>query len=127
MYIFQWFTSMDFLGDIDHYIGLERGGLACACHEEDPVACQECRLSWQWVDGVAMEYLNWTTTTDRIEPQEGDCGRLTSNGWAENDCSDKFKYICERQVSFLCCINFFQWYVVFKFKCKRPFSASQTR
>lgn len=90
-------NSIRYLADIDHYIGLTRGESDCSCRPEDVNDCETCRLSWLWEDGTSMNYLNWTST-DTMEPQEGDCGRLTPTGWAENDCVDMFKYLCERKV-----------------------------
>ena len=39
-----------------------------------------------------MSWWNWQPE----EPNELTCGRLSTEGWAENDCDEELKYICER-------------------------------
>lgn len=86
-------------GDRDHYIGLKRGDMDCACAADDMAACEQCRLSWQWQDDKRMRFNKWVEEGDRIEPHaDGDCGRMTPIGWAERSCSAHFRYICKRQV-----------------------------
>lgn len=39
-----------------------------------------------------MSWWNW----QEDEPNEFSCGRITRVAWAENDCTDEIKYICQR-------------------------------
>ena len=39
--------------------------------------------------------MNWWNWQDE-EPNEFACGRLSRTAWAENDCLETIKYICQR-------------------------------
>ena len=56
--------------------------------------CERCRASWSWSDDTAMTWWNWQPR----EPGISECGRLTANGWAEYECSAKYRFICERGI-----------------------------
>ena len=47
-----------------------------------------------------MAWWNWQDE----EPNEYACGRISSDAWAENDCNEAIKYICQRgkQTVLLC-------------------------
>lgn len=92
--------SMDSYYDRDYYIGLKRGfnSNGCFCIADNAgTTCDQCRATWVWEDGAAMTYNIWRDG-ERIEPQEGDCARLSINGYAENDCRLKLKFICKNEV-----------------------------
>ena len=58
--------------------------------------CCLCRSRWGWADGTSVTYLNWQPT----EPTSGDlCARLRNNQWADRDCVEIFRYICERPLT----------------------------
>ena len=78
------------LGDM--HIGLSRSAAPCNCDGASFAACEACRASWSWYDGTAMNWWNW----QQEEPNEFACGRLSSDGWAENDCAEELRYICQR-------------------------------
>ena len=84
--------------DSDCYIGLNRDVRACTCRGFGTASCEACRASWSWDDGTAMNWWNW----QQEEPNEFACGRLSSDGWAENDCAEELRYICQRGKA--CCI-----------------------
>ena len=79
----------------DYWVGLKRGALLnCTC---DVIAdCIDCRESWLWDDGkpMARRYQHWRDGYN-MEPGPASCGRLTSTGWSDMDCSYKLKYICQ--------------------------------
>ena len=81
--------------DRDYYVGLYRNAAACTCRGTTAEQCHACRASWSWYDGTAMSWWNWQNE----EPNEFACGRLSGDGWAENDCGIELKYICQRGIS----------------------------
>ena len=83
--------------DGDAYVGLYRTGRVCSCRGFSDSACETCRASWRWDDGTAMSWWNWQDD----EPNEFTCGRISNDAWAENDCTEELRYICERGTS--CC------------------------
>ena len=78
----------------DCYVGLYRSATQCTCRGRDVrvAVCDACRASWRWYDGSPMDMMNW----EDEEPNELSCGRITSEGWAENNCAEELRYICER-------------------------------
>lgn len=76
----------------DCYIGIKRDQTMCSCRGISDAACDSCRASWNWFDGTAMSWWNWESE----EPNEFSCGRLSSEGWAENDCTDYIRYVCQK-------------------------------
>ena len=54
--------------------------------------CEACRATWSWNDGTEMSWWNWSPR----EPGISECGRLSEDGWAEYECSAKYRFICER-------------------------------
>ena len=76
----------------DYYVGLYRTTTACSCRGYSHTTCDTCRASWSWYDGSAMNWWNWQDE----EPNEFACGRISREGWAENECTEELKYICQR-------------------------------
>ena len=44
-----------------------------------------------------MSWWNWQDD----EPNEFACGRIATDAWAENDCTEQLRYICERGKFFI--------------------------
>ena len=84
----------------DCYIGLYRYAAACSCQGFTDSVCEACRASWSWYDGTEMSWWNWQDE----EPNQFACGRLSSDAWAENDCDDRIRYICQKGTSKLVCL-----------------------
>ena len=51
-----------------------------------------------------MSWWNWQDE----EPNEFACGHLSLDGWAENDCAEELRYICERgmDIELCACLSF---------------------
>ena len=78
----------------DCYIGPVRDAPYCNCAESPIDECHACRLTWSWYDrSEAMSWWNWQ---NRNEPNEFQCARVTSDGWASVDCLSELRYVCER-------------------------------
>ena len=76
----------------DCYVGLHREAHACSCRGFSNNTCEACRAEWDWFDETPMVWWNWKSD----EPSEHSCGRISTLGWAANDCSDELKYVCQR-------------------------------
>ena len=87
--------------DRDHrqrelWVGLRRVSEVCSCSGASASICDTCRSSWSWTSGTSMTWNNWIPR----EPGPSECGRLVENGWAEYECSAKYRFICERGITF---------------------------
>lgn len=82
------------LAQRDSWIGLRRHSDICSCAQVTDDECETCRGAWSWVDGTVMSWWNWVPN----EPGISECGRLSTNGWAEYECSAKYRFICERGI-----------------------------
>ena len=51
-----------------------------------------------------MSWWNWQDD----EPNEFACGRIATDAWAENDCTEQLRYICERGRFFKYSSNMYQ-------------------
>ena len=76
----------------DSWIGLHRLTGDCTCAGATNDECEACRASWSWTDGTPMTWWNWLPR----EPGVSDCGRLSAAGWAEYECSAKYRFICAK-------------------------------
>ena len=79
----------------DCWLGLHRNSSLCTCSQATEAECEACRQSWSWNDGTDMSWYNWLPR----EPGGANCGRLGVNGWAEYECSAKYRFICERGIT----------------------------
>ena len=78
--------------DGDLHVGLYHNASQCTCQGVTRATCEACRRSWIWHDGTDMSWWRWRDS----EPTEFSCGRLSSDAWVANDCTDEMKYICQR-------------------------------
>ena len=76
------------LGSGERWIGLRR-----------PNNSPQRIASFAWVTNEPVGYANWSTSNGVQEPNfTGNCVRLLTNGtWADNDCTDSFVTLCERE------------------------------
>ena len=75
-----------------YHTGLQRQGRTCSCRGFSSSACETCRASWSWHDGITMSWWSWQDE----EPNEFACGSLTRDGWLASECTEQLRYICER-------------------------------
>ena len=85
--------------DSDVYIGLYRDASECTCVDVSTSTCTICRSSWSWYEGTPMSWWNWQNE----EPNQFACGRLSSDGWVDSDCTGEFKYVCEKGLFIVLC------------------------
>ena len=85
------------------WVGLRRVSEMCSCSGASESICNTCRSSWSWTSGSSMAWSNWIPR----EPGPSECGRLVNNGWAEYECTAKYRFICERGSTYSCELTHF--------------------
>ncbi|CAO2597340.1 Secretory phospholipase A2 receptor [Lemmus lemmus] len=60
------------------------------------------KAGWQWSDGTAFSYLNWSPEISDRPFVEYHCGTLkpASSAWRSRDCESALPYICKRYLNY---------------------------
>nr|XP_048282061.1 secretory phospholipase A2 receptor [Myodes glareolus] len=60
------------------------------------------KAGWQWSDGTALSYLNWSPEISDRPFVEYHCGTLKppSTAWRSRDCESALPYICKRYLNY---------------------------
>ncbi|XP_027276146.1 secretory phospholipase A2 receptor [Cricetulus griseus] len=59
------------------------------------------KAGWQWSDGTALSYLNWSPEINAGPFVEYHCGTLkfASTAWRSRDCESTLPYVCKRDLN----------------------------